>query len=230
MATQAEIMSILVYFHLFSFPLINYLNCSAKVSLFIYLLHLSVSQTNTPSLQHSLEKRKEAYLVARERIFSMNLEDVKGPVEQKPRCDPVVARRMIAHALGQSIHSKNQDGLPNNSMKDGMGTDVLHDQNKNSKESNRMEDSEESVEMKRNSVNRIRNDSSSNASSFDERNVDKLSEVSRSGKHGNGVSNDHIKRENFGAAKRIFAHALGVHPGKNASVSRSRESKKSDAE
>lgn len=197
------------------------------------MLQFSVSHTNTASFQHSLEKRKEAYLVARERIFSMNLEDVKGSSEHKPRSVPVVARRMIAHALGQSIHSKNQKDLPNDSMKDRMSTDIVHDQDQNSKESNPMENAEESIHLKRNSNSQIKNVSSSNASSFSERNLDQnLSQVSQNEKHGNSVSKDDMKKEHLGAARRIFAHALGVPSGKDASVprSRSRELKKSNTE
>ncbi|XP_054800147.1 uncharacterized protein LOC129304492 isoform X2 [Prosopis cineraria] len=193
---------------------------------------IPASQTITAPFQQSLEKRKEAYLIARERIFSMNLEDEKGSGEQKPRSVPVVARRMIAHALGQSIHSKNQNGLPNNNMKDRVCTDVSDDQNKSSEESNLVEHSEESIHPKRNSNSRIRNDSSSNASSFNERNDDKP-QVSQHVKHGNRASKvDYMKMEHLGAARRIFAHALGVHSGKDAaSASKSgRELKRSDTE
>ncbi|KAF7805264.1 R3H domain protein [Senna tora] len=191
-----------------------------------------VSQTNTVSIQHSLEKRKEAYLVARERIFSVDLENIKRPSEQKPRSVPVVARRMIAHALGQSIHSKNQNGLPNNCMKDRLISDIMHDRNRNSKDSNLMEDSKESVHLKRDSNSRVKNDSNSSASSINERKAGKITQVSQNGKHGNSVDNDYMKKEHLGAAKRIFAHALGVHSGKDASVprSRSREIKESNTE
>ncbi|KAK4273618.1 hypothetical protein QN277_021985 [Acacia crassicarpa] len=191
---------------------------------------IPVSQTTTASFEQSLEKRKEAYLIARERIFSMNLEDVKSG-EQRPRSVPVVARRMIAHALGQSIHSKNQNGMPNNNSKDIVCTDVSDDQDKNSEASNLVKDSEESICPKRNSNSRIRNDSSSNSSSFNERNADKP-QVSQHVKHGNRASKDYMKMEHLGAARRIFAHALGVHSGKDAtSVSRSgREFKESNTE
>jgi hypothetical protein len=45
---------------------------------------------NTPL---SIEERQAAYLAARERIFAATW---------RPRSDPVVARRMIAHALGKN--------------------------------------------------------------------------------------------------------------------------------
>ncbi|XP_028794153.1 R3H domain-containing protein 2-like, partial [Neltuma alba] len=192
---------------------------------------IPASQTTIPSIQQSLEKRKQAYLISRERIFSMNLDDVKGSGERKPRSVPVVARRMIAHALGQSIHSKNQNGLPTNNMKDRVCTDVSDDQDKNSQESNLVKGPEESIHPKRNSNSGIRNDSTSDSSSSNERNADKP-QVSQHVKHGNRASKDYMKMEHLGAARRIFAHALGVHSGKDAASASSsgRELKKSYTE
>lgn len=193
----------------------------------IFLLHFSVSQSNGASFQQSLEERKAAYLVARERIFSMSLEDVKEPGEQRPRSVPVVARRMIAHALGQRIHTKNQNGVASDSTKDRVLTDELNAQGENSKESNLMEDSEESLRLGRNSNSRIRSTSSSNGASLNKRNdqtpADKdLPQSIHDGKQGRSVSKDDMKKEHIGAAKRMFAHALGVHSGKDGSVPRSR--------
>ncbi|KAG6557585.1 hypothetical protein Mapa_000861 [Marchantia paleacea] len=58
---------------------------------------------NTPGL--SLEERQAAYLAARQRIFSEKWkhadENSKESGHARPRSDPVVARRMIAHALGK---------------------------------------------------------------------------------------------------------------------------------
>lgn len=55
----------------------------------------------------SFEEREAAYLAARERIFSLSSsEEIDEPKEQlvpRPRTVPVVARRMIAHALGKRI-------------------------------------------------------------------------------------------------------------------------------
>ncbi|KAH1037359.1 hypothetical protein AAZX31_20G206000 [Glycine max] len=185
-----------------------------------------VSQKNTASLSQSLEERKAAYLIARERIFSMKLEEVKEPGEQKPRSVPVVARRMIAHALGQRIHTKNQNDLASDSMKDGVLTDELSAQDKNQEESTLKKVSEESSHLRGNSNNRIRNNSS-NAATLNKRKdqttVDKdLPQFSAERKQGLSVSKDYMKKEHLGAAKRMFAHALGVHSGKDGSVPRSR--------
>lgn len=55
----------------------------------------------------SFQEREAAYLAARERIFSpSSSEEIGEPKEQvvpRPRTVPVVARRMIAHALGKRI-------------------------------------------------------------------------------------------------------------------------------
>ncbi|KAK8464760.1 hypothetical protein PHAVU_010G077712 [Phaseolus vulgaris] len=187
-----------------------------------------VSQTNKASFSKSLEERKAAYLIARERIFSVKLEEVKEPGEQKPRSVPVVAQRMIAHALGQRIHTKNQNGLATDSIKDRGLKDELNAQDKNSEVSNLTKDSEEFLHLRRNSNSRIRNTSSSNASSYNKRNdqtpVDKeLPLFSQDRKQGQSVNKDYMKMEHLGAAKRMFAHALGVQSGKDGSVPRRSE-------
>ncbi|XP_027366424.1 R3H domain-containing protein 1-like [Abrus precatorius] len=186
-----------------------------------------VLQTNTASFPQSLEERKAAYLTARERIFSMNLEEVKGPGEQKPRSVPVVARRMIAHALGQRMHTKNLNGLANDSTRDSVRTDELNAQDTNSEEYNLPKDSEDSLPLRRNSNNKISNTSSSNAASLNKRNdqtpLDKdLPQFSQDGKQGQRASKDYMKKEHLGAAKRMFAHALGVHSVKDGSVPKSK--------
>lgn len=157
----------------------------------------------------------------------MNLEEAKEPDEQKPRTVPVVARRMIAHALGQRIdHKKNQSDLVSDSMKERVLTDELNTQDKNCEKSDLTKDSEES--SRRNTNNsRTRNTSSSNAASLNKRNdqtpVDK--QCCEDGKQGQSASKDYMKKEHLGAAKRMFAHALGVHSGKDGSVPRSRVGK-----
>lgn len=54
----------------------------------------------------SLEERQAAYLAARQRIFSATWKysghSPKSAGTARPRSDPVVARRMIAHALGKN--------------------------------------------------------------------------------------------------------------------------------
>ncbi|PNX74821.1 R3H domain-containing protein [Trifolium pratense] len=157
----------------------------------------------------------------------MNLAEAKEPEEQKPRSVPVVARRMIAHALGQRINTKNPNELVSDSTKDRVLTDELNPQDNNSEKSYPTKDYEESSPLRRHSRTRNTGSSTSNAASLNKRNdqtpVNKDSPpLSRDGKQGESVSKEYMKKEHLGAAKRMFAHALGVHSGKDSSVPRSR--------
>ena len=83
----------------------------------------------------------------------------------------------------------------------------------------------------------MRNASSCNALSHDkmigQAVADKFpSHVSQNGKHMNSVDKEYMKKEHLGAAKRMFAHALGVQSGKDGYVSRSKsgESKQNNTE
>ncbi|CAH1419586.1 unnamed protein product [Lactuca virosa] len=70
------------------------------------------TKVETLSLAHvSLEDREAAYLAARNRIFSTEDDDVASLDKNRPRNNPIVARRMIAHALGQKVKQSNQEGL-----------------------------------------------------------------------------------------------------------------------
>ncbi|KAK2402486.1 hypothetical protein QL285_052001 [Trifolium repens] len=195
-----------------------------------------VSRTNTASIQQTLEERKAAYLLARERIFSVNLEEAKEPDEQKPRSVPVVARRMIAHALGQRINTKNPNELVSDSKKDRVLADELNSQDNNSEMLYSTKNYEEPSPTRRNSRARNTGSSTSNSASLkkceqsgsDQKPVNKDSPpLSRDGKQGESVSKEYMKKEHLGAAKRMFAHALGVHSGKDSSVPRSRNGENS---
>ncbi|MCO5579408.1 hypothetical protein L7F22_033263 [Adiantum nelumboides] len=75
----------------------------------------------------SFEERQAAYLAARERIFSTDLCDsVSEPhaATPRPRSVPVVARRMIAHALGKRILAE-QDLKETTAHNERVGTSAL---------------------------------------------------------------------------------------------------------
>ncbi|KAJ3683293.1 hypothetical protein LUZ60_013520 [Juncus effusus] len=103
-----------------------------------------------------LEEREAAYQAARDRIFSTNAPHKAGPASSKPKHDPTVARRMIAHALGRRVVS-TADPQIKNGRSDG----------ENNRGNRRAVRSVESV-----------------------------------------------KKEQMGAAKRMFANALGLTPVK----------------
>jgi hypothetical protein len=73
----------------------------------------------------SLEERETAYLAARHRIFSTKQVVPPQLPKQKPQNNPVVARRMIAHALGQTIPS-----VPINQVKEKNDNNIARSLNK----------------------------------------------------------------------------------------------------
>ncbi|KAH7543435.1 hypothetical protein FEM48_Zijuj02G0183700 [Ziziphus jujuba var. spinosa] len=195
-----------------------------------------VLKTKSPSVQHSLEEREAAYLAARQRIFSMDLGEEKEPVKQKPRSVPVVARRMIAHALGQRISSINQDTALKDFSGSGEETDEMKAQDKDKIDLNLTQKTfQESFSLSGTNTKSYdevkKNEQSTCASSQSEwkapqKQAEKVSSsvsISRSGRDRNNVNEDHHKRQHLGAAKRMFAHALGMQSGKESFLSKCSE-------
>ncbi|XP_041020595.1 uncharacterized protein LOC121262265 isoform X1 [Juglans microcarpa x Juglans regia] len=193
-----------------------------------------VLTTEMPSLQHSFEERKAAYLVARDRIFSMNSGEVSEPVERKPRNVPVVARRMIAHALGHRINPCNQ--ATNGECKEHSGqTDALDIQCREPKvsavssqktDSPSGQNSNPHAKVKIN--DNISSGSSPSKSNMAPKQTDKICphfKAAQNGSSGNGIDKDSLQREHLGAAKRMFAHALGLQAGKDGLISKGNEIK-----
>lgn len=75
----------------------------------------ALKYTQVQSPQMSFEERQAAYIAARERIFSEDLgQSSSEPTISRPRSVPVVARRMIAHALGKhTLADQNSKAAPN---------------------------------------------------------------------------------------------------------------------
>ncbi|XP_076950174.1 uncharacterized protein LOC143623072 [Bidens hawaiensis] len=118
----------------------------------------------------SLEDREAAYLAARKRIFPTENYDK----ESRPRNNPVVAQRMIAHALGQRIKQSNGVKL------------VSIGQKSNGQQQQPL--------TRKNFVT----EASTNVGA----------------KKGNTNVPNHKHEEHIGAAKRMFANALRMHPSK----------------
>lgn len=187
---------------------------------------LPVLKTQSPSVQHSLEEREAAYLAARERIFSVNLGEEKEPVKQKPRSVPVVARRMIAHALGQRLNSCNNKTAHKDLSDSGGQTDKLNIQRKDKVESDlsvegfqetlHLSEENENLYCKVKKNNDITGASSLGDSKAPKNKSDKISSsVVASGRDKNGLNEEYYKKEHVGAAKRMFAQALGKQAGKD---------------
>lgn len=177
----------------------------------------------------SFEEREAAYLAARERIFSLGDGEIKAPVTPKQRNIPVVARRMIAHALGQRIcDSSHNDKLspPNvagsnyvldiaEKNKDQVNVvkasqDSILSSGQNSNEHGRKVQSKRNgngaVNVRLNSETVMQNRAFCNGSGS--------SDLLHTGSNNRVGSKDNLEREHFGAAKRMFAHALGLPSAK----------------
>ncbi|CAN6487324.1 unnamed protein product [Victoria cruziana] len=172
-----------------------------------------IRQIASFSASISLEEREAAYMAARERIFSLEKDDgcEKETFTPKPRNVPVVARRMIAHALGRrtsstspSAESKMQynvlDSASINTISDGLqsaridmeplqGTALLSDHSSNLNGGNLSVSATGSANSKCNVL------------------------YNKSGK---STIRENSDQEHLGAAKRIFAQALGLPSPKYA--------------
>ncbi|XP_057962836.1 uncharacterized protein LOC131154221 isoform X2 [Malania oleifera] len=160
--------------------------------------------------QYSFEERETAYMAARERIFSMDEGESKEPIQQKPRSVPVVAQRMIAHALGKRINSCSQ-GSTNKNARECKGQTGEPD----SREKNKIDPTliYASSVTERKASEKPANENSIEAC------------MPQNGRSGSGVNRDNMKDELSGAAKRIFAHALGRNLAKDGLSSKCSETK-----
>lgn len=196
----------------------------------------------SPSVEHSLAEREAAYLAARERIFSMDARTVAEPVRQKPRSVPIVAQRMIAHALGQKMKSGDQDTAvrdeitneklaneiniresdkagPNTSLEAYQETTLLPGQNVNSLDkSNKKGKSTVSSQSDRIAPQETSEKSSNGVS------------ISRNRRSTDSSNKEYLKEERLGAAKRLFAHALGLQSARDSFHLKLSETKQSESE
>ncbi|XP_026389078.1 uncharacterized protein LOC113283905 isoform X2 [Papaver somniferum] len=183
---------------------------------------LPASKTNTVSTKSSLEEREAAYLAARQRIFSKDDSEVKELVTPKPRNIPVVARRMIAHALGQRVSSSSAGVTPStrnepnqkNQELSGSEKSVGH-QNLNLR--NSRETAAVSIQELSSQDRKIVDKSQVTHAATSERKIQKKPAGSDNsvncvpplnGRMRQAPSDDNLKQEHLGAAKRMFAHAL----------------------
>ncbi|KDP23301.1 hypothetical protein JCGZ_23134 [Jatropha curcas] len=197
-----------------------------------------VLKSKSPSFL-SLEEREAAYLAARERIFSMDVGEMKEPQRQKPKSVPVVARRMIAHALGQKIRPWNQDASVRNCKEYEAQTAKWNIQEKDKIDANSsFEDFQETiVQPQKNMDSLVKAKSYNNdysASSPGQTNSPlepaRNSSINTSISHNRSSRNrvkEYSKEEHIGAAKRMFSHALGLQATRG-SLARRREAKQAD--
>ncbi|XP_071696701.1 uncharacterized protein [Rutidosis leptorrhynchoides] len=172
-------------------------------------------RVETLSARISLEDREAAYLTARKRIFSTDNDDMELLLkEERPRNNPVVARRMIAHALGQKIKQSNQDiqvkdaQEPASEVKSQLKGQYTGSSFKTNPKSNGQQRVSGNNEMHsiRKTPSSIKVEASTNVN----------------------VPKHNVKDEQIGAAKRIFANALRMHPGNVSVVSKGGQTKQKD--
>lgn len=171
-------------------------------------------------------EREAAYLAARERIFGIEDAEFKETARQKPRHDPVVARRMIAHALGQRITQSTQvkgnESGPFNGPTDVRDIERKFKVNLDLHQETSPEPStcqDKNVRAQDEKLSQRGSDTKSSSSGGPR----------TGGRDALGVSKTRMREENIGAAKRIFANALGIPASKEA-VPRFREVKTTSTE
>ncbi|KAJ4957109.1 hypothetical protein NE237_013892 [Protea cynaroides] len=187
-------------------------------------------KTNPASLQLSLEEREAAYLAARERIFSADDNEIKQSVSQKPRNVPVVARRMIAHALGHRIDLSNDKTTLLGSIENEKQMEKFNVKETKVHKNSRLEASEGNMSQSSQRLTSsgtkmcgtpagrcLINDASEGEKVMQKQPAAKQSArvgVQRTGNSGRVACQENIKREHMGAARRMFAHALGLNSTK----------------
>lgn len=152
-------------------------------------------QPSVPLLAASLKEREAAYRAARERIFSTHEAKGKDTSAAKSRHVPAVAQRMIAHALGKRVEDPTERAalvkvkgkeLVNGRTSPTSSMDNQHAVKPGSKEAGKCNSSSPGGGPYRN--------------------------PSTQSRHTPTVSAETLKKEQTGAAKRMFAHALRL-PG-----------------
>lgn len=147
----------------------------------------------------SLKEREAAYRAARERIFSTD--DAKGKDTSVTKCRqvPVVAQRMIAHALGKKVQNPTETVA----MTECKGKQLMNGPNIPTNSRNNFCP----VTPDNREVSYVRNVKSNSAG----RNPCQAPGNQRCHTaNSRAVSAESLKKEQTGAAKRMFAHALGL--------------------
>lgn len=192
------------------------------------VVFVSVLSTQSPSVEHTFEEREAAYLAARERIFSMDVGAVREPVRQKPRNVPDVARRMIAHALGQKVKTQNQADVIRDDKESAQLADEVNTQNNDKARPNSSLEAYQEITSSTGRNTNVRGKPKGNlkkcrtSSQSDRTTPQEPAEkhrtnvsVSGNGRSKTSVSKEYSKEEHLGAAKRMFAQALGLHSAKD---------------
>lgn len=161
------------------------------------------TKVETLSARGSLEDREAAYLAARNRIFSTENDDMESLAKERPRSNPVVARRMITHALGQRIKQSNEVKSQSKGETVGSSFQTRPKSNGQHRSNQKVPQNLEIEELAKVTISSAKN-----------RDTD--------------VPKHNLKEEHIGAAKRMFANALRMHPAKNTVFSKVDQTKQTD--
>ncbi|KAK9138594.1 hypothetical protein Sjap_009188 [Stephania japonica] len=193
-------------------------------------------KTDPSALRSSLEERQAAYLAARERIFSVDDNKVKESVTPKPRNVPVVARRMIAHALGQRISNSSIENVKHSGVEE-YERNIKELSIKETNGSHPIQQSNSSPEpqsQKVRSFEKTRHANPRSGNFSDRRSLEQKVnkkpsnnkpisvDAQQTGSTVRAVSEESLKKEHLGAAKRIFANALGLQGTKEINEAKSK--------
>lgn len=170
----------------------------------------------------SLEDREAAYFAARKRIFSTEEDEMEGLTKERPRNNPVVARRMIAHALGQRIEQSNQGICTKDAIEYQESTNMQIRKCQNDSSGSSLQ-----IRPKSNGQRRFIGGDQKVTQNL---HVEPSTNVAISGarKCDTNVPKHGLKDEHVGAAKRMFAQALRMHPAKETVLSKSSQTKQAD--
>ncbi|KAK8933531.1 hypothetical protein KSP39_PZI015851 [Platanthera zijinensis] len=163
------------------------------------ILMLSEKEDKAPPSSTPLEVREAAYLAARERIFSLHEADEKESVLPKSRKVPVVAQRMIAHALGQKVSSLHIH------EKDDKNDDLPVCAPINADEISVISETRKAVPRQKKGA-KFPAKTSTSCSSLEP----ELKPRSSAATHRKTANSENLEKERIVAAKRIFAQALGI--------------------
>ncbi|XP_019194160.1 PREDICTED: uncharacterized protein LOC109188102 isoform X3 [Ipomoea nil] len=173
---------------------------------------LQVENQEILNLKFSLEEREAAYLAARERIFAIDGNGTEH-MSERPRKDLKVARRMIERALGQRIRPSNNEVNCRDTEQSGRRTmdgckeergSNSNPKNVHSKSGGNPGGSKRDTEMKM-PIN------------------DGIGSLGEEAKNDGKIQKENFREQHVGAAKRMFANALGF--SRDGSLSRQSESK-----
>ncbi|KAF6150586.1 hypothetical protein GIB67_040330 [Kingdonia uniflora] len=172
-------------------------------------------KTDSPPVLSSLEAREASYLAARERIFSKDYVGITESVKWKPKNTPIVARRMIAHALGQRIGTDSSsekvitlaESKEHERPSTELGATRIYERNPNVGSKSSIQ----KIPLCK-AVHGIPN--MSNNAPLSGRNIQAKPCNSGSNSGSGVVCKEVLKQERLGAAKRLFANALGIQGAK----------------